>query len=183
MLQIVYSITESDSTVCSEDVPTFFTSKQLLELLCQMSFRLKNFLLFAFLLLYYFLVCLSIYRYNNISFYKVRGRQKVRHVAHVKMFWVFTLKVLLHPVIEIKILNLTGIEDFMLENYSCCSSLNLFMFEKFHYASVQKILARFLAENSEKSVCYGPTQDCRDLILPMITAKLHKMCVSQGPFC
>lgn len=67
----------------------------------------------------------------------------------LKIFCVFTLEVLLHPVIEVKILNLTGIEDFMLENYSCCSSLNLFTFQKFHYASVQKILARYLAENSE----------------------------------
>lgn len=100
----------------------------------------------------------------------------------LKMFCVFTLKVLFHPVIEVKILNLTGIEDFMLENYSCCSSLNLFTFEKFHYASVQKILARYLAENSENSVCYGHTQGCRDLILPMITAKLHKNACLSGTF-
>lgn len=97
----------------------------------------------------------------------------------LKMFWFFTLKFLLHPVIEVKILNLTS---FMLENYSCCSSLNLFTFEKFHYASVQKILARHLAENSGKSVCYGPTQGCSNLILPVITVKLHKNVCLSGTF-
>lgn len=70
----------------------------------------------------------------------------------------------------------------MLENYSYCSSLNLFTFKKFHYANVQKILARYLTENSEKSVCYGPTQSCKDLILPMITAKLHKNVCLSGTF-
>lgn len=100
----------------------------------------------------------------------------------LKMFCVFTLNFLLHPVVEVKILHLTGVEGFLLENYSCCSSLNIFMFEKFHYASVRKILARYLAENSEKSVCCGFTQGCSDLILSMITSKLHKKVCLSGTF-
>lgn len=70
----------------------------------------------------------------------------------------------------------------MLGKYSSCSSENLSTFEKF-LASVQKRLARDLAENSEESICCGPTQGCTDIILPVITAKHHKMCASQGPFC